>query len=656
MEMKYRLSVLIAFAVLVMGLSFTTALAATSEEDTSYTEEFTKKRISEESLDMPLDGETELGTASELPQLSTPMNLLWGKQWGDEDDSGAKLDDGQVINAPAGFIYFEVVEAEGSYQGRYELSVYRVGEDKPVLNTKVNDDYAEKGMYRISNVLFIENANELESGTYFFTVKLLGDGIHYSDGDIARSGTWTWTKPTKKYPTPVNLAWKYPGVSFTYAEGSYGAPAFKYIFSETDDPTAGKKCGLDYVIPHYEFLHYSDGTAVSRDGDGDFFNDDYYGYHSIQRYGNGFYYFQVRNLSYDITNYLHSDWSDFSEPYNLTTLLNETRDILNNIDQTDKGTIRQNVESVGTARLRTAMSADHDGTDAVKKIEELEKAYAGGPADIDVGAAVKEMFEDNNTSIIGANLNGDGNAVLSFDTAQNKQDISPVYKENAVMFSMALNGVDDPENLKVPVQLVIPIPANMNPEFFRILHFKTNGDTDVIYPYIFTKDGKKYAKFAITSFSDFAFAEEVKSENNEENKENEPDNKETEKEGENEKKEVNKDNNNTASGADAQGNNPSFYTVTASSMGYSITLSMNETVPNTKKKKDVVNHLNVSLTAMKSDGTKSNISIKKIKATKPKNGTSKVTVKLKGGNKEEKKAVKSLNKSCKKLPIKVAVS
>jgi hypothetical protein len=78
---------------------------------------------------------------------------------------------------------------------------------------------------------------------------------------------------------------------------------------------------------------------------------------------------------------------------------------------------------------------------------------------------------------------------------------------------MTLTGVENPEKLKVPVQLILPVPTNMNPKFLKIIHFRKNGGVNYISPYIYEISGKKYAKFVITSFSDFAFVEEEEEEN-----------------------------------------------------------------------------------------------------------------------------------------------
>ena len=92
-------------------------------------------------------------------------------------------------------------------------------------------------------------------------------------------------------------------------------------------------------------------------------------------------------------------------------------------------------------------------------------------------------------------------------------------------------------------------------------------------------------------------------------------------------------------------------TITTSSLGYTATVSMNKSIPNTKSKSGVINALNYKFVFLGIDGKPCGISVKKVKSTKPKHGSAKVTFKLKGSTKEEKKAVKALNKSFKKILI-----
>ncbi len=87
--------------------------------------------------------------------------------------------------------------------------------------------------------------------------------------------------------------------------------------------------------------------------------------------------------------------------------------------------------------------------------------------------------------------------------------------------------------------------------------------------------------------------------------------------------------------------------------GYTAIVSMNSTVPYSKNKKTLANSLNVTCTVIDSDGNPTGITVKSMKATKPKGGYTKVTIVLKGSDKDERKAVKTINKQLKKLKIQV---
>ena len=95
--------------------------------------------------------------------------------------------------------------------------------------------------------------------------------------------------------------------------------------------------------------------------------------------------------------------------------------------------------------------------------------------------------------------------------------------------------------------------------------------------------------------------------------------------------------------------------ITTSYGDYNLTLSMNDYVPYCKKKKEVVNNIRYLLEVRDSNGEIcSGFTIKKISATKPKRGSTKITFNLKGSTKAEKKAAKKLKKALKKIVIKVS--
>ncbi len=87
--------------------------------------------------------------------------------------------------------------------------------------------------------------------------------------------------------------------------------------------------------------------------------------------------------------------------------------------------------------------------------------------------------------------------------------------------------------------------------------------------------------------------------------------------------------------------------------GYGATVSLNSSIPYVKKKSEVIGKITVTLSVTNSTGEKAGIEVKSIKATKPKNGVTKITIKLRGSTKDERKAAKVFNKSLKKIPVTV---
>ncbi len=106
----------------------------------------------------------------------------------------------------------------------------------------------------------------------------------------------------------------------------------------------------------------------------------------------------------------------------------------------------------------------------------------------------------------------------------------------------------------------------------------------------------------------------------------------------------------TSNGSNVQEN---LKTIEASSLGYTVKVSMNASVPFTKNKKEVVSSLKVTMEALDPEGKSCGISIKSVKSNKPKNGIAKVTIKMKGSSKPERKALKAVNRKLKKIPIEV---
>ena len=447
--------------------------------------------------------ETEENT--DLPQLATPTELTWGRDYDWNADTYQEV---------PGYISWK---RESPTQNKYQTIVYSRDTGKKVSSMWTNYGFSDTSPY-FSSTQFIEGywyddygANDdynFDSGTYYFTVQALGDGTEYSDSEIATSPDWTYTKPTAILATPTGLYWN-------GRESHWSPPA--------DMSDVG-----GYVVEYYWYDAESQkyisvgGTScldlysLSDESPADYLED-----YCIEEYGAGQYYFRVRTLSRDITKVRSSLWSELSPVYNLTDVsagIDSTLDSLLDSYDTDgdltddeKTALKEELWETDTDSLDASMAADQTNSGTVSKIEALEN-LVGGQAEVSVSDDAPAGLTSSNISIIGANLNTEGDAKATLNvSAPSKDAVIPELYNNTVQFSMKLDGVNETEQgqeLKVPVKITMPVPAGINPDFLVLLHFHSDGTYEEIeFPYIFEKDGQPYVSFVVTSFSDFAFAQ-----------------------------------------------------------------------------------------------------------------------------------------------------
>lgn len=240
---------------------------------------------------------------------------------------------------------------------------------------------------------------------------------------------------------------------------------------------------------------------------------------TIQANGDGYYYFRVRTLSQDLTEYYHSDWSELSPAYHLTSV--PTKDglynILNDTEIFTPEEIRQAVYDLNTGDLKNALLADQNEPGGTAELLARLEEKTGVAVST---AAEKPEFEEMaaETQIIGAALNdvpdGTDSVTLNIGSPEKEHVIPEQYHNTvALHFSMGLEGVTNQEDLKVPVRVTLPIPSTINPAFLVLLHYGQDGSVEAIeQPYKFQKDGKWYVSIVLTHFSDFVMTEEKQAE------------------------------------------------------------------------------------------------------------------------------------------------
>ncbi|MBQ2855067.1 MAG: hypothetical protein IJE81_06295 [Oscillospiraceae bacterium] len=440
----------------------------------------------------------ELSYAGDLTKLGTPTELAWGMehhgQWDEETQTYIPgLAPGRSSNVswkngtPNQYHYrIEIYQENGDY-------------DLPVGSWSFSYSPEYEEVYEVEQ--YAVGTLDLETGEYYFTVQSVGDHTQYRDSDVATSGLWSYTKPDAKLGTATNLTWNGSTASFTAPDSEhFGGYEIDWLFSPDEE---------NPIITEENIGAYIAGGLLSYDTATDVQLFD----HTIQACGNGYYFYRVRPLSNDISLCCNGEWSEISPAYHLTENTTQVKDELDSIISNESSTVEEKVEAVqnmDTNSLKEAMMADNSVVDQIAALENI----AGGAVTVDVVDSAS-AFAESQISIVGANLNIAADAAQDITLVVDKPEAEHVIPEAydnsvAVSFSMDLTNVEDSENLDVPVQITLPVPATINPDFLVILHYHAaTGDPEIIYPFIYTENGQLYAEFVLTSFSDFIMTEAV---------------------------------------------------------------------------------------------------------------------------------------------------
>ena len=445
----------------------------------------TEETITETASEQPM-----LTEESSLPQLGTPADLEWGFNhnswvWDPDTQTGVQT----TVSAP-GYISWKVTQPE---QAQNLIEVYRVGEAEPVYSSNHHFGSMETPEWRSVGSFC---TSDPESGTYYFTVKSIGDDMTYRDSETATSATWTYVKPNAKVATPAAPVWDWPYANCSALEdmSSIGGWEVMFLYASREGATPS-------AIGWVSFGNaFSLGTEIMD--------------HYVQQHGNGYYYAKVRALSADINTACNGEWSEMSAPYKLGEVVEsvegDLEDILNNAWSREE--VLDSAQNLDTTELKSAMLADQENSGVVDQLAQLEENF-GLSAGIEVTEDAVD-FDPSQVSVIGAGLNGSAvNAApvtLVIDKPEGENVIPEAYNNSvAVSFSMDLTNVEDTENLKVPVKITLPIPASINHNFLVILHYHANGTVEEIQPHVYWEYGQFYASFVLTSFSDFVMTQDL---------------------------------------------------------------------------------------------------------------------------------------------------
>lgn len=425
----------------------------------------------------------------ELPRLGTPTDLQWGVHYL-----------GERAEAAPGYISWVMNE---EHQTQFEVCIYNAANpDEPLVQNPWSFDDWKSAYYAVDE--FVAESDHYESGTYYFTIQALGDGVNYADGEVARSEDWEYVKPAARLATPAVPTWTwlsgrpavdYEGSSDRNCDGIY----VKVYFSKTPDE----------AVDLEEDVYWNRGGSR---GGGAFTIGDWV----LSKYGPGYYRARSCAISADITQYQNSEWSELGEPYNYKGLYDLVNDQLAAVaEDATAQEIREAVRRINS--LETALISDQGEEDGVAaRLAALEER-TGVTKTVEVDAALADTFAADQVSFVGAALNE-----LAPDATQVKLSVAPLAQETELViptlykdtvttrFSMDVEGVADTSDLAVPVRLTMPVPDNINPAFLVILHYDSQGVPQALSGpalYTYQENEQWMVSFVVDHFSDFAFTE-----------------------------------------------------------------------------------------------------------------------------------------------------
>ncbi len=388
------------------------------------------------------------------------------------------------------------------FQGHFSVKLHTENQDldsQIMWNSYTSETAEDIAYFRDIGVDILNDVDDLTSGKYYCSVIVEGDGVNYFDSVSAKSELFTYTAPTKKLGMVADIAWKPEENELTCVVPAQETedywPECEWYFAE-----------LETDIPEYCYWR-SSGWDKYEDGRFYFTLPD----RMLQEYGSGYYYGIIRLVSDDIMRYRHGDWTELTvgQYIGADEQGDSTISKLEEVEVSDKTAdeIRAQVQQISTEDLKTALLTDERAADVMRELE----ISAGAETEVVKTAAAPEM--EGSVTTVGAGLNNvTGNAPKLIIDKPKQEDVMPSQYDNAVAlkFSMELENVEQPDNLKVPVLVDMPIPKNMAPGYVVILHYHlTTNAPEVIYPYIYQAGNQWYAQFALTRFSDFIMTQDL---------------------------------------------------------------------------------------------------------------------------------------------------
>lgn len=325
-----------------------------------------------------------------------------------------------------------------------------------------------------------------DSGIYTFRVMALGDNIDTLDSDWSELSTpWTFEKASVSLETPVNLRWN----------GTVACWDAPEIPAEYENYLRGYEVSL--LADGNIVIIYTNVQTTHQD-----LADD------MTKEGTKEYSFSVRAVSNTPSKIFHSETVYADDPYKPGDASDKVSGTLDKITSGDipmdqaPDALKENIKDV-----QVAMQSDPD---VLAKVEALEQQYIKDQnVTLEQNITSNEVGIDHSqVKVIGAALNAAAaGSTVSFNIGKPHKDavVDAMRYKNTIQVDLSLSGAV-PE-LKVPVRITVPIPENVNPEFFHVLHYSNDGTYEDIWPLEIDLEART-ASFTVTHFSTFVLAEE----------------------------------------------------------------------------------------------------------------------------------------------------
>ena len=195
--------------------------------------------------------------------------------------------------------------ADTPLRHRFVVTLYRKEEDGDRQLYKLDGTYdAAPGFTYFSTDLFTLSSmspreTNLETGSYFFTVKTVGDHLVYADSAAARSEVWTYTRPSLRLPSLSRVSWRWPDL---YSDTLVSDPFFSCyavkVYRETDQAPGQLQSVFSSKDLHLGPDHMAQVPILAK-------------LPSIRVPGR--YFFKLRALSRDIAQCQDGPWSPLSD-------------------------------------------------------------------------------------------------------------------------------------------------------------------------------------------------------------------------------------------------------------------------------------------------------------------------------------------------------